>query len=338
VTVAAVRADASVSLGGPGVATRICVQVDPMITVLTSLVEAFGPLSRRVSADLRTSMARAARGTPMSLLRLMTFDGRPHTFDFVASVDATDASSFRERLEQVRATPLEDLDEELVSYDVVDPATLRRWRDNTDRVMADYCSGLRAYWNDVVQPHYPKLEQRLRREAGRMEMALAHYGHSTVLNLLHPKLRLRDDRLILRDSYYTGPRSWTPDRLIIKPMMAAPATYFSNIGTTWVHGASVVQFCTSPPALRPGWPVRAAGFDRSDSLALLIGRSRARILESLRRRPGTTTDLADEFGLTPGTVSHHLGVLEAADVIRPLRRGSSVFYLLNDRGIALATL
>ncbi len=63
----------------------------------------------------------------------------------------------------------------------------------------------------------------------------------------------------------------------------------------------------------------------ADALAALVGRSRAAILELLEL-PRTTSDLAEQLRLSPGTVSEHLSVLAAAGLVRPRRQGKRVLY------------
>jgi phosphoglycerate dehydrogenase-like enzyme/DNA-binding transcriptional ArsR family regulator len=66
----------------------------------------------------------------------------------------------------------------------------------------------------------------------------------------------------------------------------------------------------------------------------LIGATRARLLDTLRS-PATTSALAQRFGVTPGAVSQHLGVLYRARLLTRQRSGAAVLYQASDLGLAL---
>jgi DNA-binding transcriptional ArsR family regulator len=332
----AARPDAVVRLDAGGT-PRITAEADPMATVLTSLVEAFGPLSHRLPVAFRRSMASTARNVDIPRLLQLVLLEPLQTSDFLFPVEAAKAASFADRLEQVRATRLPDLAVDLIRYRPADLGVVRQWAHDPDRLLADYCSKLADYWRAVVQPAHPRLEDRLRREAERLELGLQEYGQEIVLNLVHPRLQYADGCLRMSDNLYRGPTPWHAEMLVIKPMIAAPNTLMTNMGTVDPPHISRAYFATAPPALRPGWPADSRA-DDGDALVLLVGRPRAHILRSLQRRPGTTTDLADEFGLTPGTVSHHLKLLQQARVVIPLRRGAMVYYRITDRGARLVSL
>jgi DNA-binding transcriptional ArsR family regulator len=73
------------------------------------------------------------------------------------------------------------------------------------------------------------------------------------------------------------------------------------------------------------WAERSTEPDREDTLGELLGRSRAEILAGLRL-PRSTTDLAQEIGLTPATVSSHLSILRRSGLVTCRRSGRRVLY------------
>jgi DNA-binding transcriptional ArsR family regulator len=72
-----------------------------------------------------------------------------------------------------------------------------------------------------------------------------------------------------------------------------------------------------------------------EALAALVGRARARLLQSLAE-PASTTQLARSLGLAPGAVGDHLGVLLRAGLLDRARSGRSVLYHRTPLGDALA--
>jgi DNA-binding transcriptional ArsR family regulator len=79
---------------------------------------------------------------------------------------------------------------------------------------------------------------------------------------------------------------------------------------------------TVRPASQP-----ARGDSRTD------GRNRARLLDTLRS-PATTSALARQYAVTPGTVSQHLGALSRARLLTRQRSGDTVLYQTSDLGLA----
>jgi DNA-binding transcriptional ArsR family regulator len=62
---------------------------------------------------------------------------------------------------------------------------------------------------------------------------------------------------------------------------------------------------------------------------LLADKTRLNILMALARGERNVSSLCDELQLSQPTVSHHLGLLRASNVIANNRRGKQVFYALN---------
>lgn len=78
----------------------------------------------------------------------------------------------------------------------------------------------------------------------------------------------------------------------------------------------------------------ADGDRTEDRLALLLGRGRAQVVRALEL-PMTTTDVAEALGLAKSTVSQHLAILSGSGVVWKRRIGASVFYQLDQSGLAL---
>ena len=78
---------------------------------------------------------------------------------------------------------------------------------------------------------------------------------------------------------------------------------------------------------------QAPATDRYDEVAkafrVLSDPMRLRILGLLAGRPSTGVDLARQLGLSPATVSHHLGKLERAALVTSTAEGTSKHYALN---------
>ncbi|MFG3257863.1 ArsR/SmtB family transcription factor [Streptomyces sp. NPDC048172] len=88
-----------------------------------------------------------------------------------------------------------------------------------------------------------------------------------------------------------------------------------------------------PLSPRPGWCAPAAR-PEGETLAQLIGTSRARLLETLDR-PMTTTGVAEALRVALSTASRHTAVLREAGLVHSLRQGNSVLHARTPLGEAL---
>jgi ArsR family transcriptional regulator, arsenate/arsenite/antimonite-responsive transcriptional repressor len=66
----------------------------------------------------------------------------------------------------------------------------------------------------------------------------------------------------------------------------------------------------------------------SSPFAALADATRREILALLRKGSLPAGEIANAFHLSKPTISHHLKVLEAADLVRSERRGTSIVYTL----------
>jgi ArsR family transcriptional regulator len=66
-----------------------------------------------------------------------------------------------------------------------------------------------------------------------------------------------------------------------------------------------------------------------DVFRALADPSRRKILKLLQGGSRTAGELAEEFEMTKGSLSHHFNVLKAADLVRCERRGQQQIYSLN---------
>ena len=57
--------------------------------------------------------------------------------------------------------------------------------------------------------------------------------------------------------------------------------------------------------------------------------SRRKILKLLHKGPKTAGEIADDFDMTKGSLSHHFNLLKAAGLVRSERRGQQQIYSLN---------
>jgi DNA-binding transcriptional ArsR family regulator len=321
------------------------VVVDPLLTVLTSLVELFGPLRHRRSPRVIEQANLLAGALPIGEL-VATLRIGAHAYCPQVLLPAGGVVSFREQVEGMRSLPAEhiaaDMRAEAAFADSVSDARVtnpasrdevwRRWIDRPAPSMSRYCDLLTRYEDAVVRRLEPHYERRLRSEAKRLVEAADAFGPALAFGKVHARIHATDTRLDVTGVSPPGGRP-TPLRLRFSPLIASSRTRMNDIAyAAWSSRRSVLLGAASGGLAVDG-PASDGG-----PLVHLLGQPRALIVASLHRLPGSTTELAGELGYAPSTISHHLSFLLAAGVVETRRAGPAVLYALTDRGVALATL
>jgi DNA-binding transcriptional ArsR family regulator len=67
----------------------------------------------------------------------------------------------------------------------------------------------------------------------------------------------------------------------------------------------------------------------NDAFRALADPTRREVLRLLRRGEMSAGELADHFGISKPSMSHHFAVLKAADLIAARRAGQQIYYALN---------
>jgi len=58
--------------------------------------------------------------------------------------------------------------------------------------------------------------------------------------------------------------------------------------------------------------------------------NRVKIMELLKDGEMNVTEICTHFDMTQPSISHHLGILKNADIVKDRKTGKEVFYYLND--------
>ncbi|WP_344638909.1 winged helix-turn-helix domain-containing protein [Kitasatospora cystarginea] len=183
--------------------------------------------------------------------------------------------------------------------------------------------------NGMIAPHWPRIQAVLRADILYRARQLTDDGAAALFRGIDAGLGWQDGALVMdawpgehHDIAVEGRGvTFTPSLFcdhavtLVDPTLP-PRIWYPARGraTVWHAGT------TAPPP----------------ALADLLGRTRARILAHLAE-PCGTSDLAGRLGLSPGTVSQHLGVLHRAGLVTRARHGHTVLYLRSELGDRLAT-
>jgi DNA-binding transcriptional ArsR family regulator len=186
---------------------------------------------------------------------------------------------------------------------------------------------LRDYQRVAITPFDRSIAMHTARERARAGRLLASGGVEGLLGSLSPAARRRApildvDYPVDRDLHLDG-----------RGVLLVPS-YFCR-----AHPVTLVRQGENPVLVYPlghePWDSEPAD-DADDTLADLVGCSRAAVLEAAgERRQSNTTQLARRTGLLLSSASQHLTVLRRAGLIVSSREGNSVVHEVTPLGACL---
>jgi DNA-binding transcriptional ArsR family regulator len=313
--------------------TRFSAAPAPLVETWLALVEL-----RRAGVDRRRMRTRpwlreAGQAFPPSARPLLDLFGtRPPWPDFVDSL----APDLTEALEFVRSTPREYLRSEVASIWQYrggrPPAWLRDLADGDADALEMLVRALRDFYRAVVAPRWDGVVTSFHADVARRMPVLAAGGHQALFDTLHPKLRWRDDGLDRLG--YDGEWGLGGGGLLLIPsaFWSGPPLFSigdgARVGNTLLYAARPDGQLAGQPS-GPGDIL--AGVAGGDTLAALLGPTRAAVLRALRQ-PRGTVDLAAALGISPASASEHAKVLREAYLIQTCREGRSVRHSLTPLG------
>jgi DNA-binding transcriptional ArsR family regulator len=314
---------------------RVRMAPSPLWETVCSFGVLMGPNSHSVHAPWARRARRALRGVDLSpLLAVVGVGGRCP--DYLSPPPDAARAAFRDELERLGATPPEVVRAEVGSLMRDEAQLLDRLPREKERmlgVMADpegslerLVDALDRYHELAIAPYWTRMREHLEGDVLRRAQALAIGGAETFFSNLDPGVAY--DRGVLsldrpRDvSIRAGGRgvtlvpcvfSW-PDVLTLLAPRYRPTLAYAPRG--------VAALWTSRPA------------SNGSAIDAAMSPTRASVLKGCLA-PQTTTQLAQELGLSPAAVSAHLSRLKVAGLIDSHRKGKRVFYRLSGAGEAL---
>jgi DNA-binding transcriptional ArsR family regulator len=257
--------------------------------------------------------------------------------DFLAPPPTTPLPAFEDEMARMSKTPAATVIKEIeylkASGDGVGP--------ERERLLASYLKAPKAsldrlaisllrYHEVAVAPHWPRLRVLLEGDVLKRAQSLAFGGPEALFDDLHPTVRYRDGLLEVEKPFQIEGVVADGRGILLVPCAFAWPKLYAIIEEPWQP--SLVY---APKGAATLWVSSPSHVE--DALVAALGSGRASVLKGLAI-PRTTTELARQLGLSPGTTSEHLSRLRRAGLVEPHRSGRSVFYRLSREGEQLLEL
>ena len=323
----------------------------------------YGPL-----AETALSLERLVRtdwsGAPAAPTETIGFDGwRERVADDLAPVErelaqllprAVDiitltgrSPSIDEGLEAVASVRPDLLGAEL-AYSATTPFRPPGWA----AVLAEPATGsrkqlagaLRAYHDKAVAPHWPAVARLLEAERDRAVRLLGEHGVDRFLASCHPTISWDPPVLTIDTCLPIGDQEAHLEGrgLVLVPSLFCPPGYPMCAPADDPDASPIIHYpvALDVATLRSLWEPPAAtaagaGPGASSSLAALLGRTRAAVLDAVAAGPCTTSDLAHRAGVSVPSASEHAAVLRSADLVATRRVGKAVLHNVTSLGARL---
>jgi Helix-turn-helix domain/Family of unknown function (DUF5937) len=193
-------------------------------------------------------------------------------------------------------------------------------------VLARLAVVLQRAWTTLLAPDWPRLRVICERDVLHRSAELGRAGWAAAFAGL-PHVRWRDGGIEIARLAVAEPIPVAGAGLLLVPSVFVWPGVAAHFEKPWP--AAIIYAARGAAGL---WE---SSRPTPEALAALVGRARARLLESLAE-PASTTQLARALDLAPGAVGDHLAVLLRAGLLDRARSGRSVLYRRTPLGDALA--
>jgi DNA-binding transcriptional ArsR family regulator len=253
--------------------------------------------------------------------------------EFLAPAPARQRPPIAYELARLQATPVDAVRASLrrVFADGAWPQSAAALDEDPRGGLLLIAAELGAFHQQLIAPHWERIRAVLDADIAYRTAQLAGGGARTLFADLHPGLTWSDGLLSNDDGHEQVTRvQLGPDGIVLIPSvfnwpLLSPALATSSQTTLTYPARGVATVWQPLSGQRPS---------QLTATEQLIGVTRTRLLDTLRS-PATTSALAQQYAVTPGAVSQHLGALHRARLLTRQRSGRTVLYQTSDLGLAL---
>jgi hypothetical protein len=206
---------------------------------------------------------------------------------------------------------------------------------------------LRTYHDSAVAPHWPAVARLLEAERDRAVRVLGEQGVDRFLATCHPTIRWDPPVLTIDTCLPIGDQEAHLEGrgLVLVPSVFCPPGYPMCAAADDPDASPVIHYPIAldvasrrelwgSPTGAAAWAGAGASSSRQ-SLAALLGRTRAAVLDAVAAGPCTTSELAHRAGVSVPSASEHATVLRSADLIATRRVGKAVLHTVTPLGARL---
>lgn len=268
-----------------------------------------------------------------------------YVVDFLTPTPTKTILNFEDEIDRVRETPVDVIRKnvEVVMAYAGESPIRHLFLDRPREALECLIEELRFYWNAVLAPHWAQMSIILENDVLFRARALAQYGVDVTLEGISDALLYHGGILRLKkeshrkrgvsDVAYGGHDfQLKGDGLQLVPSLFHACNVAGRGDLSWQVAPEWLPMLIYEARGLGLWRQQAVVSEyTNESLALVVGASRARLLQTLVE-PIHTNELAQRLSLTAGAVSQQLGKLSQAGLIESYRSGSKVYYQLTDRG------
>jgi DNA-binding transcriptional ArsR family regulator len=303
-------------------------ELEGLLRVLDG-VDGSTPPSARIDR-LRPGLARL-RAEDAAVEALLALQHPHGGADFVVPPPARGAlQTIDDDLLAVRAVPLEVARADIRTCLARRPAgdRAREVLDAPD-VVPRIADALARAWHHLLATDWLQLRAICERDIVHRAGQLARHGWAAALDGLHPRVRWRRGGVEIARMSSDGPVALGGQGLTFVPSVFVWPNVAAFTADPWPR-------CLIYPARGIGqWWDATSPDPPAKALEELIGRTRARILQTLHE-PASTTQVAHQLGLPVGSAGDHLRAMRRAGVLDATRSGRSVLYRRTPLGEMLA--
>jgi DNA-binding transcriptional ArsR family regulator len=242
------------------------------------------------------------------------------------------ATSLEEGLEFIQSAPRSawraDLTDGCLNRLGRPPSWVRNLADGDTESRDIVVRALRDFYAAVVAPRWESVVSSFHGDVARRMPVLAAGGHQALFGTLHHQLRWQHNGLERQGVDFEHDLGGSG-------MLMMPSAFWTGPPVFVLDGErtpNVLVYAARPDG-RAGGPDHASspGAAGNDSLAILIGSTRAAVLRALAE-PCGTAGLAATTGISVASASEHAKALRDADLIQTRREGRSVRHSLTPLG------
>lgn len=292
--------------------TRISAAPQPMWEILLSMYRLRGREGGVIFEEWRRSVAQAAHVTTRPLADLAAQSG--YAVDFITPTLRN--LSLAEGLEALRRTPKKRLRTDLAV--LAGNRRLPSWTaglaEGRPETLTRLADSVERYFTACLAPYWVRVCGRVEQERASQVKTMTEEGCESLLARVHPTARWNYP--VLELDYPVEHEL----RLNGRGLCLAPSFFCWGLPTTFLDG-ELEPTLVYPIEHKVGWSGDGA---THRPLTSLLGRTRARVLEVIGDRPGTTTEVASRTKTSLPTASQQAATLRAAGLITSSQNGQSV--------------